>query len=35
VNEWLSYLFMDLGKMQKTDVVDLRKKLGEDVADAM
>jgi hypothetical protein len=29
VMEWLSYLFMDLGKMQKTYVSDLRKKLGE------
>lgn len=34
VMEWLSYLFMDLGKIQKTYVADLRKKLGEDAGDA-
>lgn len=27
--EWLSYLFMDLKKMQVTYVTDLRKRLGE------
>ncbi len=34
VMEWLSYLFMDLGKMQKTYVADLRKKLGEGAGEA-
>jgi hypothetical protein len=29
VMEWLSYLFMDLKKMQVTYVTDLRKRLGE------
>ena len=34
VMEWLSYLFMDLGKMQKTYVADLRRKLGEGAGEA-